>query len=308
MVTASTSTPQKVRLADLRPYHRQAALFPNTGVNEIERLAADMRERGLQIPIEILPDRTILCGHSRVQAAALLQWTEIDAVIRHDLAGLPDTVIERHVIADNLARRQLRPLAQARCAQRLRELFHGGETQKLSFDQQCDVECHTRDAIGEMMGCSGRHVSRLLAALSSPLAVRQACDAGLLSVDLAAKIANLSPDRQDAIAKLIGEGVDPKTAAYRFVWHKRRPNAEESVYRRLVRTLAEADEAFAESFDDVRLIGVGDLNVVDVLERSVPLVEALLDYIRERQAAGEQALADKMEEVSELLNSAAATE
>ena len=144
-MVVTTRPAQKVRLEDLKPHPRQHELFPASNDAEIELLAKNMRERGLQHPIEILPDNTILCGHNRVRAAEYLGWEEIDAIVRHDLVGATDQEIEMHVIIDNTCRRQLRPLERARCAFRLRELHHGGAFDQLPDDAQDDVFIHTRD-------------------------------------------------------------------------------------------------------------------------------------------------------------------
>ena len=70
---------------DLHDHPSQAGLFGNVPDDDLAELAADMTERGQQIPVEILPDGTIITEHQRVRAARLLQWEEIDVIVRHDL-------------------------------------------------------------------------------------------------------------------------------------------------------------------------------------------------------------------------------
>lgn len=111
-----------VKIADLKQHPRQRANFSRQPDARIKELADDLVHRGQQYPIEILPDLTVLCGHQRIRAAIHLGWTEIKAIVRHDLAGKDDATIEEHMIQDNLQRRQLGPLEVAHCYRRLQEL------------------------------------------------------------------------------------------------------------------------------------------------------------------------------------------
>lgn len=302
-MVVTTRPAQKVRLTDLRPHPRQTELFPAPNDTEIELLAEDMRTRGLQHPIEILPDNTILCGHNRVRAAELLGWEEIDAIVRHDLMDATDQQIEMHVIIDNTCRRQLRPLERARCAHRLRELFHGGDFEQLAHDDQDDVVIHTRDLIGRMMKLSGRHVSRLMAVLDTPLAVQQACDDGLLSVELAARIAKRPGDVQAKIAEKIRGGADPKKVAQRYLRRGREPTEAEKVYNRLFAALGAAAEAFEDGFSEVRVVDVVD-DPSTTLRQSVPMLEALADYVECRMEEQAANLEDRVGSIGQLLTNA----
>ncbi len=80
-------------------------------------------------------------------------------IVREDLVGASDAEIEQHLILDNYARRQLRPLEQARIARRLRELLHGNVFAQLDLDGTIDVYQHTRDRIGDLLGVSGRRLT-----------------------------------------------------------------------------------------------------------------------------------------------------
>jgi len=62
-VIALPNTPQKVKIADLKPYPRQDALFRPPSPAEIQLMAADMEARGLEHPIEIMPDHRDPAGH-----------------------------------------------------------------------------------------------------------------------------------------------------------------------------------------------------------------------------------------------------
>jgi len=304
-VIALPNTPQKVKIADLKPYPRQDALFRPPSPAEIQLMAADMEARGLEHPIEIMPDYRILCGHCRVRAAEHLGWTEIDAIVRQDLADAGEAEIEKHVILDNLLRRQLEPLQRARCAQRLRELHHGGN--QLTDDAQDDVYVHTRDWIGQVLNISGRHVSRMLAVLDTPPAVQRAYDERRLSLELAAKIANRSPDVQAAIAEEIERGGDPKTVAIRFLRRRRLPNGPERLYSKIVTGLAKAATVFGGGFSEVEIVDVVD-DPAGVLRQSIPLLEAMAEHVERRQGEQATALAERLGSVAALIDSTCETE
>jgi ParB-like chromosome segregation protein Spo0J len=137
-------------------------------------------------------------------------------------------------------------------------LYHGGDHSQFSDDEQDDVYVHTRDWIGEVLNVSGRHVSRLLAVLDAPPAVQRAYDERRLSLQLAAKIANRSPDVQAAIAEAIERGGDPKKVAMRFLRRRRLPNGAEKLYTKIVTGLAEAAEVFKDDFSEICMVDVVD--------------------------------------------------
>lgn len=283
----STKQVCKVKLADLKPHPRQKALFGIATVSEIEILANDIRDHGLRHPIEVLPDGTILCGHNRVKAAkAMLHWDEIDAIVRHDLAGANDLEIEKCVIADNYCRRQLRPLERARCALRLKELAHGGGLGHLSENAQENVRRNVRGWVGSLLKMSGREVSRLLRVLETPPAIQRAYDDGKLSLVLAGKVAGLTDAQQQQIVQDIRVGVDPKEAVRRIT----APAADSlrQAYRRLVSQLDTAAQAIMPHVDAVQTADPeADLAA---LQSGLTLLENLIARVRDCQRQQEAAL------------------
>ena len=103
----------KLRIDLLKPHPSQHAFFSHLPEMQIELLARDMKEHGLQHPIEVLPDYTIIAGHFRVEAARRNKWSHIAAIIRYDLAARGELAVELYVIRDNYLRRQLSPLERA---------------------------------------------------------------------------------------------------------------------------------------------------------------------------------------------------
>jgi ParB family chromosome partitioning protein len=152
-------------VAGLKPYSRQAGFFPPPPEHEVKELAADLEANGLLQPVEVLPDKTIVCGHKRVQAAKMLGWTHVTVWVREDLAARGPAAVETRFIQDNVTRRQLSPLELGRCYLRLRELAKGAGRDRLANDDPQDL----RDQIGQRLGRSGRTLDRYLSVLRTPL-------------------------------------------------------------------------------------------------------------------------------------------
>ena len=160
----------------------------------------------------MLADGTILKGHQRVRALIRIGKTVCDVLIRYDLVGADDVVIEREFLEDNQHRRQLTPLAKARVAVRLLEIKDGKSQGSLL--RRPNEE--TRDRVGKVIGMSGRNLSRYLLVLAAPREIQRAFEANQLSLVTAGKVALLSSKVQQQIAKRIGEGESAKhvVAAY----------------------------------------------------------------------------------------------
>jgi len=119
-------------IADLKPHPKQAEFFNDLPDVELQNLMASIERNGLEQPIEILPDATIIKGHQRLLACTQLGWTEVPVRIRDDLVG-NDAEVEYELISDNVDRRQLDPVDIAICCKRLQQLERSGK-----FEHQGD--------------------------------------------------------------------------------------------------------------------------------------------------------------------------
>jgi ParB/RepB/Spo0J family partition protein len=188
----------KWKLAGLKDHPKQRAMFGDVA-EEIADLAADMRKNGLKVPVEVLPDGTIVCGHQRVRAARMLGWDEIDVVVRADLAD--EAAVEECFIADNLNRRHLTPLARARCIARLLQIeSRGGRSSKLREQ--------TKEQIARRLNLSARSVNRYLLVLEAPEAVQHAFDRGGLTLVRAGKLGMLGHYDKRRFSKRVEAGED----------------------------------------------------------------------------------------------------
>jgi ParB/RepB/Spo0J family partition protein len=193
---------KKWRLSKLKDNPEQAALFGDVSDPELHQLAELMRRDGLERPVEIRSDGTIIAGHQRVRAARLLGWKEIDVVVRTDLEAAGDAAVQAHFVTDNLVRRQLSPLARARSIRRLIELEEGRPSCRLGPNQK---EALKRQ-IGERMGLSGRSVNRYLLVLEAPTSVQRAFDRGEITLIQAGKVALLPARDREQLNRRIRSG------------------------------------------------------------------------------------------------------
>lgn len=155
-------TPERCEFAikDLKPHPRQQASFAPPSEAQVDEMAKDIEARGLDHPIHILPDGTILSGHTRVLAYRRLGRTHIPVIIRWDLVEAGELAQMQFVISENTKRRQLNPLATARAA-------------KVLFDatprEQRPRGGRLREWIAKQVGgVSDRHIARLLNLLKLP--------------------------------------------------------------------------------------------------------------------------------------------
>jgi len=138
----------RVKMAGLRPHPRQGHHVDDLSEARLSELAEQTRKRGLDRPIEILPDGTVICGRQRYRAAILLGRQVIETVVRYDLAAKGHAALEERLIRDNPDRRRLDPLEVARCYRGLKQLMSGSWQGRLSGDDKKQL----RDVIGYQPG------------------------------------------------------------------------------------------------------------------------------------------------------------
>jgi ParB/RepB/Spo0J family partition protein len=191
----------------LKPHPSQAGLFQDTPEAEFEELKNDIAKRGLRHPVEALPDGTIICGHRRVRALRLLGRRTVPVLVLHGLAAQGEAAVRRHLITDNLLRRQLTPLGKVRC--------YVGLLEELARERRAAGTVprgELREHLARILKQSGRNVDRYLAVSRLPMPVQQAFDEGQLSLVEAARIATLDVAVQGRIAAAIGQGVPAREA------------------------------------------------------------------------------------------------
>ena len=213
MITKKEPKLARVRIDRLVPFPEQGDIFPRPSDAKIAAQAGDIKNRKLQQRVEVLPknsaglhELTILSGHSRILAMKLNGEEKASVRIRYDLADAPLSEIRQYVIKENLARRQLTPLGQARAVRKLYEAEKNRESDKLTGREAEQA----RDRVGDLVGMSGRNLNRYWRVLETPIAVQEALEQKAVSLKTAEKVADLPADVQQGIAKKIRHGRNPK--------------------------------------------------------------------------------------------------
>jgi ParB/RepB/Spo0J family partition protein len=230
------------KLTKLKEYPRQREIFGDLPEYEIAALADDMKKNGLQHPVEILPDGTIVAGHQRVAAARRLGWREIDVIVRHDLADAGSEAIETYFIGDNLHRRQLSPLGRARCIQAMIEA---------DPQHRWDRDDHVKTEIGKRLGISTRTINRYLLVLAAPAEIQQAFDVGEITLVNAGRIALLPQKQQRQAAERIASGESAKAVVAEYLHGGPHHDNLNRSYLRLIGALDREVPLLADRIPDI---------------------------------------------------------
>jgi ParB-like chromosome segregation protein Spo0J len=195
---------EKRPLGALRPHPKQPEAFFLHEDAIIEDLAQSLSHNGLQYPVEILPDGTIICGHGRVLAAERLGWTEIDCWIRHDLEEQGEAAVLAHLIGDNLDRRQLGPLAEAKAYRAMTQLCRSS-----THHEDAEISGDLRDYLSTRFGKSGRTLDRWARLLDAPLEVQQAVDRREITAKAATRVLAMPVEVREEICSKLRAGESP---------------------------------------------------------------------------------------------------
>ena len=106
-------------VSEIRPDPRNREVFAPLTQEELDYLAASIRDHGLINPITVTPDFMIIAGEQRYRAACQLGLEQIPAIVRQPK---DDLEIEELRLAENLARRNLPPYAMARAVERAAQI------------------------------------------------------------------------------------------------------------------------------------------------------------------------------------------
>ncbi|AEW04705.1 ParB domain protein nuclease [Sulfobacillus acidophilus DSM 10332] len=181
----------------LRP-HPANAIFDPLPDDVYAALKDDIEHRGMLNPILITPDYIVIAGHHRLQAALDLGLETVPVEI-HDVD--PDEAEDR-LIADNVLRRQLNPMEQARLIQRLKARYGI----KKGNNQRVSGSVKFTDAL-QAVGLKPETAYQLdrLNKLIPPL--QDLISAGKLRTSHGVALAALTPEQQTALYDAIGESV-----------------------------------------------------------------------------------------------------
>jgi ParB family chromosome partitioning protein len=180
------AVPQRVPVEFLRPSPVQPRR--HFGEEELEALAASLREHGVLQPLRVRPAARggagyeIVAGERRWRAAQRAGLHEVPVVVRE----LGDREALELALVENVQRADLSPLEEAEAFRRLIDEFG-----------------HTQEVLAEAVGKSRSHVANTLRLLGLPPALREMLGDGRLTAGHArALLGSAEPER---VAALVAE-------------------------------------------------------------------------------------------------------
>ena len=205
----------------IRPFHDHP--FHLYEGDRLEDMVASVREHGILNPVivqEIDSGYEMLSGHNRMNAAKLVGWKEIPAIVKTDLSEEEAYV---YVIETNLMQRSFSDLLISEKAAVLKARYEKGACQgkrndilkeiaklegKTLDDTTCghgDHKLKTRDSIGKEYELSGSSVGRLLKLNDLIKPFKDMVDRGALYTKVALQLAFLPEEEQDMFFRVMNE-------------------------------------------------------------------------------------------------------
>ena len=182
-------------------FHDAAAIFPLMVDDDFDALVNDLRQHGLQTPVDLLEEK-IIDGRNRYRACLQAGVKPIFNKVN------PDDPVQ-FVMSRNLHRRHLTPSQLALVAGKARDYYakaakerqRGGKGGKLLMEQVPQAKGTARDKAGKAVGVSGKLVDRATKVIEKGAPeLAKAVEEGRMSVSKAAEVADLPEAEQKKVA------------------------------------------------------------------------------------------------------------
>jgi hypothetical protein len=198
----------------LRPHPLQATFFRDMDPDAFARLAVDIDEKGIQNPLLLMADgTTVVCGHQRLRAALDVELKYVPCIVRSDLTEPDDPEVIKLLVRDNLHRRHLSTLQQAKCAIELAKM----ECKRQRKTNEREITRRIEDAVVTQLhgDCEDaklrknrcKNAQRYINVANTPLSIQEAFDRELLRLVDAAAVAGLESRAQENLGKAVAEAL-----------------------------------------------------------------------------------------------------
>lgn len=202
----SQQTLTYVAVSALKPHPKNHEYFDDVSGEDYERLKKSIQLDGIQAPIIVAADMTIISGHQRYRVAKELDLPEVSVIIRSDIKSEDDKL--RNLISANFGRLKNDPAKQRKAVAKYVELVgfkHGevGRNHEFQNSQNENSEKLTLDQIAKQLGISKANLTRLLS-LERFLtdSMKELVDDGVIGETLAADIiTRMTEEEQDRLVK-----------------------------------------------------------------------------------------------------------
>jgi hypothetical protein len=231
--------PEPVEIGKLRPHPRQAELVGDMNDLDFVGFAADIGTNGIREPLTLMADGvTVVCGHQRLRAAELHGFAQVPCRVHGDLIDPDDPEVLKLLLGDNLHRRQLSKLQQAKSAIKLaeiecdrRKMTHEVERKRL-IEKAVALWLSAGSDEASLRKCH-KNVQRYINVAKAPEAIQEAFERGFVPLVKAAAVANLEQGAQDilgnTVAKILKQMAAQGEKAYK-------DNIMDAVHTALIKT------------------------------------------------------------------------
>lgn len=201
----SDQTLTSVALSALKPHPKNSEYFDDVSGQDYENLRDSIKLDGIQAPIIVSADMTIISGHQRCRVAKELDLPQVPVIIRSDIESEDDKL--RNLIAANFGRLKNNEKKQRKAVAKYVELVgspHGGD--RKSRDQNGLLnERLTLDQIAEQLDISKTELKRILSIERNLTdSMKELLDSGVIGKTLAADcIASMTPEEQEELVSTL---------------------------------------------------------------------------------------------------------
>jgi hypothetical protein len=210
-IVSSPPQSQMVDVCNLRPHPRQAELVGDMPPGEFDLLVADVKANGIHTPLIVLADGTIACGHQRYRAAVQLGLEKIPCIVLEHLTDPEDPAVIELLLDDNLRRRHLSKLQQAKCAIKLAEIDCDRQKKTDFWVRKRLIEkaVMSQLADGRQIDQRGRkNAQRYILVANAPQSIQDVYERGLIPLVSAAAVAGLQASVQEKLGKTVAGLLD----------------------------------------------------------------------------------------------------
>lgn len=243
----SDQTLTSVALSTLKPHPKNSEYFDDVSGQDYENLRDSIKLDGIQAPIIVAADMTIISGHQRCRVAKELNLSQVPVVIRSDITSEDDKV--RNLIAANFGRSKNSEAKKRKaitdyvelCGYKNGEMGRGGTGRK---EGQNDLANKlTLSQIAEQLGISEKNLKRVLSIERNLTdSMKELLDTGVISKTLAADcIASMTPEEQEELVSTLD-------ATKKYTAQEVKPYIEK--IQKLERAVSDMKEKVEQQFAD----------------------------------------------------------
>lgn len=206
---ARSAASEERSIYNLRPWPTYEKCYPPIAAANVEFLKRSLVENGLVCPVELSIDGRILDGHLRIKALQELGINEVQAYVRHDLAG-DEVALERRFLLVHLEEKAFHPLTAARLLQR---------AQALGLENRSDTQqASLRQNIAARAGICLYKLESYLGCLQFPETLIRHVENGTIDFLHMSRLLKLDESELTALSDSLVDSTHPSQTLFQFLY------------------------------------------------------------------------------------------